>query len=624
MESLAKNGVLTWINRVCLVFFTLEFTARVIVCPSKIKFIKDYKNWIDLLSIIPTLLLILYDEKWIQNLVIIRLLRVFRFFKLSYGLQVLVHTLKASSYELTLLLLVLLIPLVVFSSLVYASESMIAGNEQFNSIPRTFWWCIITMTTVGYGDITPKTWAGQIIGSICAIIGVLIIALPISVIGNNFTLYYAHVRARLKLPKKNRHLLQGRLRGLLRQPAMLSSRDRDRKTIRRNGSSLFGESTIGDRLTVDHTPSPFLPLRRERSCIKSDMSLNVTESEDPDSSHFTESDQESCGKERHNSIGNYLNGDVVTTTNSHNDVTNDDVVEISCSDQSNEFNKINEEKQDTNERTNERKGFFAEEGNEIENKLHMKPYLPLRSQKCKKKASDTIVYQPTSRPRICGVKLSKSLVALPTEETLDYTNNNSSCGHKNDNFLNNNKETKRPPNTRKAELFPPSPHATQLDNLSPDNDIRRESMQKIIALCQAPPKPPMRTRSKTVDSRDIESRLPLRESKTSASIPASINHAVIPRESSSALICNKNNTSTNSSIGDKSRSRDGILRGMLSPRVSHKVLGFQRKKQTPRRSIDSAYGGEAHSSSEKTLSMESLIDEGLSELVSPIGKESGV
>ena len=192
------------------------------------------------------------------NLVIIRLLRVFKFFKLSYGLQVLLHTLKASSYELTLLLLILLIPLVVFSSLVYAFEyTGTSGQTDFDSIPRTFWWTIVTMTTVGYGDMAPKTWIGQVIGSLCAIISVLIIALPISVIGNNFNLYYAHVRARLKLPKKNRHLLQGRLRGLLRQPAMLSSRDRDRKNItRRNGNSLHLSSPNsmhgGGNLSVMH------------------------------------------------------------------------------------------------------------------------------------------------------------------------------------------------------------------------------------------------------------------------------------------------------------------------------------------------------------------------------------
>ena len=297
MPTLKGDSILKWINKVCLTFFTIEFVLRVIVCPRKLQFIKDYKNWIDFLSIIPSYLTIAFPKnKWMYNLVIIRLLRVFKFFKLSYGLQVLLHTLKASSYELTLLLLILLIPLVVFSSLVYAFEyTGTSGQTDFDSIPRTFWWTIVTMTTVGYGDMAPKTWIGQVIGSLCAIISVLIIALPISVIGNNFNLYYAHVRARLKLPKKNRHLLQGRLRGLLRQPAMLSSRDRDRKNVtRRNGNSLHISSSPntmhgvggGKSLTVMHAQTA--PIhhqqnynrRRDRSGAfsNSEMSLGSTAS----------------------------------------------------------------------------------------------------------------------------------------------------------------------------------------------------------------------------------------------------------------------------------------------------------------------------------------------------------
>ena len=73
-------------------------------------------------------------QKWIKNLVIIRLLRLFRFFKLSYGLQVILHTLNASIHELSLLFIILLIPLVVFSSLVYAFEY---DNKHPNKVPIT-------------------------------------------------------------------------------------------------------------------------------------------------------------------------------------------------------------------------------------------------------------------------------------------------------------------------------------------------------------------------------------------------------------------------------------------------------------------------------------------------------
>ena len=220
----------------CMCWFTIEFAVRVLVCPNKKNFVKSFSNWIDFLSVIPSYLkLFSIKDSLLVNLVLIRLLRVFRFFKLSYGLQVLLHTLKASFYELILLLLILLIPIVVFSSLVHTVENKLGdkSSTKFISIPATFWWCLITMTSVGYGDMVPETWAGKIIGSLCAICGVLIVALPISVIGSNFSLYYAHVRARLKLPSKDRKLLAGNIRGLLKQPLSLSSRERDRRISKR-------------------------------------------------------------------------------------------------------------------------------------------------------------------------------------------------------------------------------------------------------------------------------------------------------------------------------------------------------------------------------------------------------
>ncbi len=225
------------IDMFCMCWFTIEFMIRILVCPDRKGFIQSVMNWIDFLSIIPSYLILFFEyDKLLINLVIIRLLRLFRFFKLSYGLQVLLHTLKASSYELVLLLLILLIPVVIFSSLVHTAETNLTngGLTKFISIPHTFWWCLITMTSVGYGDMVPETWAGKVVGGFCAICGVLIVALPISVIGSNFSLYYAHVRARLKLPSKDRKILAGNLRGLLKQPLSLSSRERDRRSLKRN------------------------------------------------------------------------------------------------------------------------------------------------------------------------------------------------------------------------------------------------------------------------------------------------------------------------------------------------------------------------------------------------------
>ena len=198
--------VLEWI---CGVWFTLEFLLRIVFCPDKVVFAKSWSTWIDFLAITPFYLKFIDTShvKAINALLVIRLLRLFRFFRLIYGLQVLSHTLKASSYELVLLLSMLVIPVILFSSIVFFIEDHFDHkNTKFRSIPHSFWWSLITITTVGYGDMHPVTWLGKVIGSMCAICGVLIVALPVSIIGSNFSLFYTHAQARLKLPKKKNKL----------------------------------------------------------------------------------------------------------------------------------------------------------------------------------------------------------------------------------------------------------------------------------------------------------------------------------------------------------------------------------------------------------------------------------
>ncbi|XP_054729093.1 potassium voltage-gated channel protein Shaker [Anastrepha obliqua] len=204
------------IETICIIWFTFELTVRFLACPNKLHFCRDVMNVIDIIAIIPyfiTLATVVAEEEDTLNLPkapvspqdkssnqamslailrVIRLVRVFRIFKLSRhskGLQILGRTLKASMRELGLLIFFLFIGVVLFSSAVYFAE---AGSENsfFKSIPDAFWWAVVTMTTVGYGDMTPVGVWGKIVGSLCAIAGVLTIALPVPVIVSNFNYFY--------------------------------------------------------------------------------------------------------------------------------------------------------------------------------------------------------------------------------------------------------------------------------------------------------------------------------------------------------------------------------------------------------------------------------------------------
>ncbi|XP_064606125.1 potassium voltage-gated channel subfamily A member 7-like [Liolophura sinensis] len=194
------------VEAVCVSWFSIEFLARLYACPSKCKFLKSMSNIVDIVAIMPFFVTLLIgvatgncvDTSRSGFLLIVRVVKVLRIFKLgkhSQGLQILAKTLKASFSELSLFAMFLCIALVLFSSAMYFAE--FEGNPSyFPSIPHAFWYTIVTMTTVGYGDAVPIGPAGKVIGSLCVLAGVLVIALPVPVVVANFSTYYLHATGR--------------------------------------------------------------------------------------------------------------------------------------------------------------------------------------------------------------------------------------------------------------------------------------------------------------------------------------------------------------------------------------------------------------------------------------------
>ena len=194
--------ILRTLDFVTSLWFTVEFLLRLTFCPEFKSFTRNPMNWIDLLAVLP-FYLSLYDlgtrTSW---LVVMRTLRIFRIFSLSFSFQILFHTLMSSKNELFLVFISLSVPIILFSSMIYFAENE-ANREMFPSIPESFWWAIVTVTTLGYGDVVPVTKVGKIIGAMCAICGVIIIALPVSVIGSNFSYFYMQARTRIQQPRRS-------------------------------------------------------------------------------------------------------------------------------------------------------------------------------------------------------------------------------------------------------------------------------------------------------------------------------------------------------------------------------------------------------------------------------------
>ncbi|XP_068162300.1 potassium voltage-gated channel subfamily A member 1-like [Antennarius striatus] len=192
---------LFWLETLCIGWFSFELLVRFACSPSKTSFFKDIMNVIDFIAILPYFVTLGTElaqgndaapAAYLAIIRVIRLVKVFRIFKLSRhskGLQILGQTVRASMRELGLLIFFLLIGVILFSSGIYFAEVDHEGTP-FISIPHAFWWSVITMTTVGYGDMFPVTFLGKLVGSMCAIAGVLTISLSVPIIVSNFSYFY--------------------------------------------------------------------------------------------------------------------------------------------------------------------------------------------------------------------------------------------------------------------------------------------------------------------------------------------------------------------------------------------------------------------------------------------------
>ena len=180
--------VLEWI---ITVFFTLEYALRIVCSPNWKRYVFSFYGIIDLISILPVYLSFFIEKsKFLSIIRILRLLRIFRILDLVQFTQQanqLKKALKNSQTKIFVFIYFVLVLSVILGALMYMIEP---HDKAFTSIPRSIYWCIVTLTTVGYGDVVPTTSFGQIMASVIMILGYGIIAVPTGIVTSEYSRTY--------------------------------------------------------------------------------------------------------------------------------------------------------------------------------------------------------------------------------------------------------------------------------------------------------------------------------------------------------------------------------------------------------------------------------------------------
>ncbi len=169
------------------IYFTLEYIARLYVVDRPMGYATSFFGIIDLLALLPSYLLFLGGNHYFAIIRVLRLFRIFRVFKLGHFLKegrYIMNSLKASAAKITVFLTFVLLLVMVIGSIMYIVEGEL--NDGFSSIPKSIYWAVVTLTTVGYGDITPQTGIGQFFSAMVMMLGYAIIAVPTGIVTQEF------------------------------------------------------------------------------------------------------------------------------------------------------------------------------------------------------------------------------------------------------------------------------------------------------------------------------------------------------------------------------------------------------------------------------------------------------
>ncbi|XP_032278613.1 potassium voltage-gated channel subfamily G member 2 isoform X1 [Phoca vitulina] len=214
-ECSPKCRSLFVLETVCVAWFSFEFLLRSLQAESKCAFLRTPLNIIDILAILPFYVSLLVGlaaggagagagaggaallERAGLALRLLRALRVLYVMRLarhSLGLRSLGLTVRRCARELGLLLLFLCVAMALFAPLVHLAERELGARRDFSSVPASYWWAVISMTTVGYGDMVPRSLPGQVVALSSILSGILLMAFPVTSIFHTFSRSYSELK----------------------------------------------------------------------------------------------------------------------------------------------------------------------------------------------------------------------------------------------------------------------------------------------------------------------------------------------------------------------------------------------------------------------------------------------
>ncbi|NXX39116.1 KCNG2 protein, partial [Tricholaema leucomelas] len=203
------------LEAVCVGWFSLEFLLRGLQARDKCAFLRAPLSLIDLLALLPFYVSLMLDlpssgsggrpgaagSKYLERaglalrlLRALRILYVMRLARHSLGLRSLGLTVRRCARHFGLLLLFLCVAMALFSPLVYLAESELGAKQEFTSVPSSYWWAVISMTTVGYGDMVPRSIPGQVVALSSILSGILLMAFPVTSIFHTFSRSYSELK----------------------------------------------------------------------------------------------------------------------------------------------------------------------------------------------------------------------------------------------------------------------------------------------------------------------------------------------------------------------------------------------------------------------------------------------